>query len=522
MIVDENQLRQLIERGECATVEFKRDSLRPEQLAREIVALANAEGGMILLGVEDDGTLSGLTRKNTQEWLFDTVIGRYVHPAILPSYSEVQTVSGRIGVLGLSRGVSKPYVVRDKDREEVFVRAGNVTRRATREQQVRLCAAGGLLHTEILPVSGTGLDSLDRVRLDNYLRDILRDPEVPVSEAEWLERLLALGLMTTDASGQRVATIAGLVLFGIRPRRSLRQAGLRAMVFGGLDKEYQARMDVVLDGPMVGRWQVDRSERRLIDDGLIEKCSNALAPFISVEDATVDVATFRRGKSWPYPPDAVRETVINALAHRDWTRFVDIEISLYADRMEVISPGSLPNSMTVAKMLAGQRSMRNQIIAEVLRDYGYVDARGMGVRTKVVPMVRAAAGREPDFEATEDYLKTTLWRGGAAAEWYTAREVGESNTSPLQPLRPKASGGGTGTEPLAGQVDLDTIQLPLKGQNDLLRALRADPLLTYEALAKKVGVSPATVKRRVQDLKKSGRLRRVGSKKSGYWEVLSP
>ncbi len=77
-----------------------------------------------------------------------------------------------------------------------------------------------------------------------------------------------------------------------------------------------------------------------------------------------------------YPLNALREWVINACAHRDWTRFVDIEIGVYANRLEIISPGALQNSMTIEKMKAGQRSPRNPIIVEILRDYGYVDARG--------------------------------------------------------------------------------------------------------------------------------------------------
>lgn len=94
---------------------------------------------------------------------------------------------------------------------------------------------------------------------------------------------------------------------------------------------------------------------------------------------------------------------------------MDIEVGVYANRLEIISPGALQNSMTIEKMKAGQRSPRNPIIVEILRDYGYVDARGMGIRTKVIPQMREFNGTEPLFEATEDYLKTTLWRSTPSA-----------------------------------------------------------------------------------------------------------
>lgn len=97
----------------------------------------------------------------------------------------------------------------------------------------------------------------------------------------------------------------------------------------------------------------------------------------------------------------------------DWTRFVEIEIGLYNNRFEVISPGALNNSMSVEKMVAGQRSPRNTIIMEVLRDYGYVDFRGMGVRTKIIPLTQALSGQVPEFTATDDYLKTVLYRSSS-------------------------------------------------------------------------------------------------------------
>ena len=182
------------------------------------------------------------------------------------------------------------------------------------------------------------------------------------------------------------------------------------MAFAGNDNEYQALLDVILDAPLVGRWQVtDAGQNQLIDAGLIEKFSSAIEPFITQEASEID-ENMRREKIWYYPWEAIRETVINALVHRDWTRSVDIEITNYSDRLEVISPGKLQNSMTISKMVAGQRSPRNTLIIEILRDYGNVDARGMGVRTKVIPLMKTLNQIDPVFEATDDYLKTVLPR----------------------------------------------------------------------------------------------------------------
>lgn len=403
-----SELLEIIANGENSGVEFKRDDIRPEQLAIEVVAMANFHGGKVLLGVEDDGTISGIQRPDMEEWVMNAIQSK-IHPMILPFYEEIKIDAAKtVAVLNFPQGISKPYVVRNRGREEIYIRVGSTSRLATREQQMRLFELGGMLHTEILPVPRTDITCLDDARLINYLRDILRDPEIPVTPDDWIARLIGLGFLT-EAAGTVCCTIAGLVLFGKRPRHYLKQAGLRVLAFQGDDKEYQAKLDDILDGPMVGRFDVTKAGKVLVDGGLIERFMSAITPFVTVEAAEID-ANLRRETQWLYPLEAIRETVINALAHRDWTRFVEIEVGAYRDRFEVISPGALPNSMSIAKMKAGQRSPRNTLVMEVLRDYGYVDYRGMGVRIKIVPLVRAHTGKEPVFEVTEDFLKTTFHR----------------------------------------------------------------------------------------------------------------
>lgn len=404
------ELLEIISNGENSGVEFKRDDIRPEQLAKEVVALANLQGGRILLGVDDDGAIPGLQRKNTEEWVMN-VFRDKIHPMMLPFYEEVVMDGGhRVAVISFPQGISKPYVVRHSGREEIFIRVGSTSQLASREQQARLFAVGGMLHTELMPVPGTSMASLDMVRLENYLKDILSDPEIPQTSEQWQQRLSGLGFLAETTPDKLVCTIAGLVLFGIASRRYLRQTGVRVMAFAGEDKSYQSVVDEVVVGPLVGRWGRDESgNKHLVDDGLIEKIASLLRPFISQEVDTID-GQMRRPKIWLYPWDAVRETIINAFAHRDWTRSVDIEVTCYSDRIEVISPGALQNSMTIEKMKAGQRSPRNPLLVEVLRDYGYVDARGMGVRTKIIPLMKQQNNTEPVFCVTDDYVKTMLFQ----------------------------------------------------------------------------------------------------------------
>lgn len=404
-----SELLELILNGENSGIEFKRDGLRAEQLAKEIVALANFQGGRILIGVEDDGQISGIQRADLERWVMDVVFGRKIHPMILPFYDEVyvddQTT---VAVITVTQGATKPYVVRHHQREEIFIRVGSTSQRASREQQAHIHAMGGLLNTERLPVSGSSLQDLSLERVTDYLSRIVGDSTLPTSEPEWTEHLRHHGFMVKGQQQLATCTIAGLILFGYAPRQLLKRSGIRWMAFEGVDKSYHALDDRILDGPLVALRRGSASRGSVVvENGLIENVVAAMRPFVSGGVAEVD-ESMRRDRDWLYPLEALRESIVNALAHRDWTRYGDVEIVQYADRLEVLSPGALVNSMTVQKMVAGQRLARNPLIVGVLRDYGYVEAGGMGVRRKVIPLLVKENGTGPDFVATEDYLKVVM------------------------------------------------------------------------------------------------------------------
>ena len=154
-----------------------------------------------------------------------------------------------------------------------------------------------------------------------------------------------------------------------------------------------------------------------MEGGLIGKLVDAMQPFVTEEADGVDISMHRE-RRWLYPVEALREAIVNALVHRDWTRHEEIDVTRYAHRLEVLSPGALQNSMTVEKMIAGQRSPRNPSIFGVLRDYGYVDARGMGVRKKIIPLLLEHNDTEPEFIATEDHLRLVLRDGPSQSETF--------------------------------------------------------------------------------------------------------
>lgn len=172
-----------------------------------------------------------------------------------------------------------------------------------------------------------------------------------------------------------------------------------------MEADYATRADEYLRGPMVPLGAEDGS---LVEAGLVDQ---ALAFVRRNTTPTAYLEGARRVDRWEYPEEVVREVLVNALIHRDYSiAGTDIMLTIFADRLEVVSPGRLPNTVTVDGMKSGARYARNQTLVNIMRDYRYVDARGMGVRNKIIPGMRAHNGTDPDLIAEEHRFTVRLWK----------------------------------------------------------------------------------------------------------------
>ncbi|MCM8922017.1 MAG: hypothetical protein LC540_18445 [Candidatus Thiodiazotropha sp.] len=107
----------------------------------------------------------------------------------------------------------------------------------------------------------------------------------------------------------------------------------------------------------------------------------------------------------------MREAIINALIHRDYTIRTDVELSIYSDRIEIISPGRLPNTITVERMKTGCRASRNELLRDIMRDYKYVENMGMGICSTIIPEMNEHNGTEPKLIEEGDRFKMILYKG---------------------------------------------------------------------------------------------------------------
>ncbi len=400
------ELLELLKNGENSGVEFKRDDVENHELAKELVAFLNLEGGVVLLGIDDDGTVSGTSRPNLEEWVAELCRVK-IEPPIVPHLSWVRAVEPGKDVLivRVSQGPDKPYGRVHNNRRTYFIRVGSTSREASREELERMFQASGRVQYGLKPVPGATLEDLDRRRLRDYFGRVLGGG-APADAAveEWEKLLRNLDLMTVS-SGLAVPTIDGMLLFGKTPKRFLPQSGIRALCYPGATPDYAARRDQELRGPMVPLCSADAT---IVESGLVEQALD----FVSRNtEPTAYLEGGRRLDRPAYPDAVLREAIVNALVHRDYSiAGTDILLAIYADRLEIVSPGRLPNTVTLEGMKAGMRYARNQTLVNVMRDYRYVDFRGMGVREKIIPGMRAHNGTEPEFIAEESRLTVRLWK----------------------------------------------------------------------------------------------------------------
>lgn len=406
------ELREVLRDGEGSGIEFKRDEVENHKLAAEFVAFANLAGGVVLLGVNDDGTIYGTTKGNLEEWVAELCRAK-IDPPLIPYFTWFRDVEPgkNVAAVQVLRGPDKPYAWVHAGRRRYLIRIGTTNREATSEELERMFQAAGRVAYGAKPVAGAGLEQLDLRRLRDYFTGVLGG-DAPTADAtdDWTRLLVNLDLMV-ETEGVVAATIDGMLLFGRNPKRFLPQSGIRGLAFFGTDPDYATRADEDLRGPLVPLLDGDGE---VVESGLVEQALDF------VRRNTVSSATLVRGRRIDrdvYPAEALREIIVNALVHRDYSIIgTDIVVSLFVDRLEVASPGRLPNTVTIDGLRAGMRYARNQTLVNVMRDYRYVDFRGMGIRNKVIPGMLRHNGTEPQFEERESLLLVRLLVGADRAE----------------------------------------------------------------------------------------------------------
>ena len=324
---------------------------------------------------------------------------------MIPVWDVVELQGGAVvGVVTLpANAPDKPYKCKQGSHWVTKIRVGTTTRDASREEEQRLYQQSGGLRYGLKPVPGTGVGDLDARRLGDYFVHVRGDAETPSSGSEPWRRLLCNLEFATETDGETYATVDGMLLFGRNTGRFLPQCGVRAVCFEGNEPDYATLADESIKGPLA---PLNSADGKIVETGVVERVLDFVNRNTGASATLVDG---RRVVSRDFPENAVREVVVNALVHRDYSiAGTDVLLSVFDNRIEVQSPGCLPNTVSIEGMRAGARYARNQVLGNIMRDYGYVEARGMGIHLKVIPVMAQHNGTEPEFLEEDTRFTVTL------------------------------------------------------------------------------------------------------------------
>ena len=353
----------LVQQGEGTTLEFKENL--SSSFARELVALANTIGGKILLGVRDDGTVTGIKDTNILRARVQD-IARNCEP---PVKVLVDPVDGVLAVHVRESG-AKPVQCSDG----FFWRQGAVTQKMNRDEIRDFFRTEGMIRFDLSPCSRFSYpEDFDPEKFDAWLALSGITGSPPVED-------VLVNLEVAEWAGNRLLfRNAGVLFFARKVRRFFPEAYITCLLGRGTDKVH------VLD-------------RKDFDSGIVADIEDAMR-FIERNTRTAyRIEGLRRQNIPEYPMEAVREAITNAVMHRDW--FFDganVFVEVYTDRIEVISPGSLPEGLTLADL--GHTSIRrNPLIADLLHRIDFIEKAGTGIR-RIRDGAKAVDCPEPEFGA---------------------------------------------------------------------------------------------------------------------------
>ena len=347
------QLETILAQGEDSQYQFKRTLTNADAFAAELAAFANANGGYIIIGVEDDGTISGLSREDIGRLnqLLSNAASQNIRPPLHPTTQNMTLPQGMIMVVNIAAGLNKPYM---DNQGRIWVKTGADKRHVTaREEIQRMFQETGLVYAEENLIPDSSLQDLHRTRLAVYFENRYQ---------QTLEESgLALAQITKSlhiSNGERL-NLAGLLLFGKNPQQFRPAFMVKAVYIDGTDiasQHYRDSEDI--EGCLLDQYErslafITRNLHRLQAGQGINSLGKLEIPEITLQ-----------------------EVLVNALIHRDYFISAPIRILMFIDRVEIISPGHLPNHLTIEQIRFGLSNMRNPIIAShATRQMPY---RGLG------------------------------------------------------------------------------------------------------------------------------------------------
>lgn len=377
-----SEILHILEKGENGYVEFKEADVRPDSIAREIVGFANSQGGLILIGVSDAGEVKGIeTSKNYNEFI-SNISRNNVIPAIECQYNEIELENKTISIIEVPKGFDKPYQTLDG---KFLLRVNSTIRTASQGELLRLFQQVGMFHYDLTGIRNSSVADLNMYQIDKYFdKYVLKLSEE--NETEKINILKNAEILTNEGE----MTVAGALIFGINPPKHLAQSGISFAKFAGNEIDSELLDKKTINGSL---------------DVVIDTCTSLLQNFIPTPTDIIGNKRVETKSGWS--SRVFREIIANACIHRNYSIIGSkIRVFMFDDRIEIISPGRLPNTVTIEKLKIGVSYAVNPVIVKFMENMGYIDKLGRGI-----PMVFRESkniGKTVEIKEIGEEFKVTL------------------------------------------------------------------------------------------------------------------
>lgn len=500
------------DRPEGQTFDCKSVKIEPKALAVPIVAMANADGGMLAIGISDKTRrIEGIDQHTAHVNELLKVPFSLCIPSvnIKPEYIPCIDSEGKPNHVLLLH-IPASATLHANQADEVFMRVGDSSRKLGFEERMSLMYDKGERYFEDTAAYDATIEDIDF----NYVQDLLNVIGYTKSPLEYLKEN---NNFITYKDGKEQISTACILLFGKKPQLFFPRARVRFIRYLGTEEKVGREMNVIKDVTFEGR---------IIDQ--IRKTIDYLESQVKEHTYLGEKGVFVTDRE--YSPFVLQEMTVNSICHRDYSiKGTEIQIKMFDDRLVFETPGKFPGIVR-SDNIRHTHFSRNPKIAEFLKAYKYVREFGEGV-DRMCKELEAKGLHDPKYILTTFILKSTVYA-------YNVKELQTSNT-----IKENVTASGNVTVnsdifTVNGQyctvnftvngrdvtVNVTvknksvTVKMPQKTK-DVLYFLLKEPELSAELLAEKMDCSSRTIKRHLAVLTKSKILKRIGSDKSGSWAL---
>ena len=429
-----DEIRKTIEKGETTQVEFKSEREKNIDFAKEITSFANGAGGYLLVGVEDNGEVSGIAHTSELEEKIYNICSDSTRPVVTPELWKYKIEGKDVFCFYVSAGFSKPYAILQRNKERYYVRRGTRTQEPSRDELIRLFQTSGHIHYEVTPAIKGKYADLDFARINGFFNyNQINTIDISGWENEKVENFLKNKEILVKSQEKLYPTMVGALLFAKKPSSLLGYSGITIAKYANIERNYDY-VDFRLDKPIMNTFSEHGESER---DGLIDEALERIKSII-LEKSRASLEGATRIIEYPYPEESIREAIVNAVAHRDYTiSGLDIRVDIYPDRLEIESPGRLPNTVSLESIRLGAKYYRNQILVQYLKEAGFMDLHSLGIPIKILKLCTEYTGTEPGLEELENSFKVTLYPKREAATNKIEQQILDLLQTSDNPLKAK-------------------------------------------------------------------------------------